>query len=96
MALSSAGLGSKLQQPDGGAGSNTIGENSSSTQRWNDVPRETMDEVSSHGSLDLPTIGEAALKIVPSHSRIPLWNGLRADSEEKHVAREDVEHCRGG
>jgi len=27
--------------------------NSSSTQRWNDVPRWTMDEVSSHVRLDL-------------------------------------------
>ena len=27
-----------------------------STQRWNDVPRGTMDEVSSHVRLDLPTI----------------------------------------
>jgi hypothetical protein len=31
------------------------GENSSSTKRWNNVPRGTMDEVSSHVRLDLPT-----------------------------------------
>ena len=31
-------------------GSNTIGENSSSTHRWKDVPRGTMDEVSSHSA----------------------------------------------
>ena len=36
------------------AGSNTIGEHSSSTERWNDVPRGTMDEVSSYVRLDLP------------------------------------------
>ena len=39
-----------------GAGSDAIGENSSSTQRWNDVPRGTMDEVSSYVRLDLPSI----------------------------------------
>ena len=31
-----------------------MGGNSSSTERWNDVPRGTMDEVSSFGRLDLP------------------------------------------
>ena len=41
---------------DSRAGSNPIGENSSSTQRWNDVPRGTMDEVSSHVRLDLPSL----------------------------------------
>ena len=38
------------------AGSNPIGGNSSSTERWNDVPRGTMDEVSSHVRLDLPFV----------------------------------------
>ena len=33
-----------------------IGGKSSSTQRWNDVPRGTMDEVSSHVRLDLPFV----------------------------------------
>ena len=37
-------------------GSITIGENSSSTERWNDVPRGTMDEVSSFVRLDLPFV----------------------------------------
>ena len=36
------------------AGSNAIGENSSSTTWWKDVPRGTMDEVSSQVRLDLP------------------------------------------
>src|SRR5215467_1134810 len=49
MALSSAGPGNRpRQQHESPAGSNPIGENSSSTKRWNDVPRGTMDEVSSH------------------------------------------------
>ena len=34
----------------------TIGGNSKSTQRWKDVPRGTMDEVSSCGRLDLPLL----------------------------------------
>ena len=38
------------------AGSNLIGGNSSSTTRWNDVPRGTMEEVSSHVRLDLSRI----------------------------------------
>ena len=33
------------------SGSITIGEHSRSTERWNDVPRGTMDEVSSFGRL---------------------------------------------
>ena len=32
------------------------GRHSSSTERWNDVPRGTMDEVSSHVCLDLPFV----------------------------------------
>jgi hypothetical protein len=50
-----------------------------------------MDEVSSHVGLDLPAIGKAAAKIAPPHSRIPLWKGLCADSEEKHVLASDVD-----
>jgi hypothetical protein len=38
------------------AASNPIGGNSNSTERWNDVPRGTMDEVSSHVRLDLPFV----------------------------------------
>jgi transposase len=37
-------------------GSNAIGGNSSSTERWNDVPRGTMDEVSSHVRLNPPSV----------------------------------------
>ena len=48
---------SKSQQPhETRTGSNPIGGNSSSTERWNDVPRGTMDEVSSHVRLDLPSL----------------------------------------
>ncbi len=40
-------------QHESRAGSHPIGGNSSSTERWNDVPRGTMDEVSSHFRSDL-------------------------------------------
>ena len=49
--LSSAGPG-KSQRHESRAGPNAIGGNSSSTERWNDVPRGTMDEVRSHVRLD--------------------------------------------
>ena len=47
MAPSSAGP-RKPQRLNGSAGSIAIGEHLSSTERWNDVPRGTMDEVSSY------------------------------------------------
>ena len=50
------GVGKKPQQHESRAGSNPIGENSNSTERWNDVPRGTMDEVRSHVRLDLPSL----------------------------------------
>src|SRR5262249_8512314 len=43
----------KSQQLEICAGSNAIGGNRGSTQRWNDVPRGTMDEVSSFVRLNL-------------------------------------------
>ena len=49
----SAGPG-KSQRHKSGAGSNAIGGNASSTERWNDVPRGTTDEVRSYVRLDLP------------------------------------------
>ena len=44
------------QQHENRAASNPIEGHSSSTERWNDVPRGTMDEVSSHVDLDLPFV----------------------------------------
>ena len=35
--------------------------------------------------------GKAAPKIVPPHSRIPCWNGLGADSEEKREPAGDID-----
>jgi hypothetical protein len=51
---------------------NLTGEHSSSTERWNDVPRGTTDEVSSYVRLDLPSLdGKADQKIVPPRLRNP-------------------------
>ena len=62
----------KSQRPESRAGSNAIGGNSSSTERWNDVPRGTMDEVRSHVRLDhRSSDGKAAPKIAPLRPRIP-------------------------
>ena len=56
-ALSSAGPGNKPRQwHENRAGSNPIEGNSNSIERWNDVPRGTTDEVSSHVRLDLPFV----------------------------------------
>ncbi len=64
----------------------------SSTERWNDVPRGTMDEVRSYVRLDLPLVcGKAVQKIVPPHLRIPSWKGLGADSGEKHELASGVD-----
>src|SRR5271155_3541822 len=51
MAPSSAGPGRPWPH-DNRRGSNLTGEQSSSTKRWNDVPRGTMDEVSSYVRLE--------------------------------------------
>jgi transposase len=55
-APNSGGRGKKSRRHESRAGSDAIGENSSSAERWNDVPRGTMDEVSSLIRLDLPLI----------------------------------------
>ena len=80
----------KLQRHEARSGSNGLGENSSSTKRWNDVPRGTMDEVSSHVRWDLPS-GKVAPKIVPLPSSDPMTEGPGADSEEKRVLASDLD-----
>jgi hypothetical protein len=61
----------------------------SSTARWNDVPRGTMDEVRSYVRLDLPSgDGKADPKIVPPRSRIPYWKGLLRRVRREARARE--------
>jgi hypothetical protein len=54
-APNSAGPERPYLQHDNHDRSIPIGGSSSSTQRWNGVPRGTMDEVSPLGRLDLPT-----------------------------------------
>jgi hypothetical protein len=53
------------QQHESRSGSNPIGEDSRSTQQWKDVPRGTMDEVSSHVRLNLPVQTEFKLTTRP-------------------------------
>src|SRR5580704_5917876 len=50
----SSGRRGKSQRHESRAGSNAIGGNLHSNEPWKDVPRATMDEVSSHVCLDLP------------------------------------------
>ena len=53
-AIVAAGPGNRSRQQHDNHERSEIGGNSSSTLRWKDVPRGTMDEVSSHVRLDLP------------------------------------------
>src|SRR6516162_11519592 len=62
MALSSDGPEKLLQREDR-SGLNAIGGNPSSTKRWNNVPRGTMDEVSSYVRLDLPTTARPPIRL---------------------------------
>ena len=62
------------------------------TNERNDVPRGTMNDVSSHIRLDPPfSDGKAAAKIAPPRPRIPWWKGLGADSEEKREPVSDID-----
>ena len=65
----------------------------SSTERWNDVPRGTMDEVRSYVRLDLPFVRPARplnrlfrLVFETHHGR-----ALGADSGEKHEPASDLD-----
>src|SRR3974377_471331 len=90
-APSSAGPGKRLQQYEN-TRSHPIGENASSTARWNDVPCGTMDEVRSHVRLDLPSLWrQGRPKDCSPHSRIPYWKGPGAESEEKHEPASDID-----
>jgi hypothetical protein len=81
----------RQQQHENRAASNPIGGNSNSTERWNDVPRGTMDEVSSRVRLD-PAVTVRSWQrlfrlVLESHDgRAP-----GADSEEKHEPVSDIE-----
>ena len=95
-ALSSAGPG-KPQQHDNRAGSNAIGGNSSSTQRWNGVPRGTMDEVSSHVRLDLPSNRRQGRgKDCSTSSSNPIMEGPWCRFRREARARERHRHRSGG
>ena len=81
----------KPQQHDNRAGSNSIGGHSSSTERWNDVPRGTTDEVRSHVRLDLSSVGRQGRPLDCSTSSSNLiMEGPCADSEEKREPAGDI------
>jgi hypothetical protein len=65
-------------------------QNPSSTKRWNDVPRGTTDEVSSHVRLDLPLLRRPGRPLDCSASSSKFHDG-RAVSEEKHEPASDVD-----
>ena len=72
-----------------------IGGNPSSTLRWNDVPRGTMDEVSSLSRLDLPfACWQGRPKDCSASSSNPMMEGPWADSEEKHEPVSDIDTLR--
>src|SRR6516164_8291410 len=90
MAPASNGPGRRRQR-ECRAGSTTTGETLSSTARWNDVPRGTMDEVSSHVRLDLPLTARPPERLLhpvfePHHGR-----ASGADSGEKHEPAGDTD-----
>src|SRR5215813_2750218 len=94
MVPSSGGSGSPpRQQHENRSGSNPIGENSRSTQQWKDVPRGTMDEVSSHVRLSLPFKLTARPRqrlfyfVLESHD----GRAAGADSEEKREPVSDID-----
>src|SRR5450830_1548709 len=95
MALSSVGPGNKpRQQHENRAGLNPIGENPSSTEPWNDVPRGTMDEVSSHVRLDLPLVKrQGRARDCSASSSNPIMEGPWCRFRREARARERHRHC---
>jgi len=62
------------------------------TDGRNDVPRETMDEVSSYVRLDLPSVRrQGRPKDCSTSSSKPCWKGLSAESEEKREPASDID-----
>ena len=79
------------------AGSNRIGGHSSSTERWNDVPRGTMDEVSSYVRLDLLSARrQGRPKDCSAPSSNPMMEGPWCRFRREARARERHRHCSGG
>ena len=85
------------QQHDSREGSNPIGGNSSSTPRWNDVPRGTMDEVRSCVRLDLPfNLRQGRLIDCSASSSNPMMERPWCRFRREARARERHRHCSGG
>ena len=74
-----------------------IGGNSSSTERWNDVPRGTMDGVSSYVRLDLPSVWRQGREIdCSASSSTPMMEGPWCRFRREARARERHRYCSGG
>ena len=63
----------------------------SSADGWNDVPRGTMGEASRLSLGPAVRLTARTSKIVPPRLRIPSWEGLSADPEEKHEPVSDID-----
>src|SRR6476620_10001201 len=95
-APSSAGPG-KSRRRKGRAGLNAIGGHSSSAERWNDVPRGTMDEVSSYVRLDLLSARQQGRpKDCSTSSSNPMMEGPWCRFRREARARKRHRHCGGG
>ena len=95
MAPSSSGPG-RPQWHERRTAPHAIGEHSSSTARWNDVPRGTMDEVSSFVRLDLPSLWRQGRHLdCSASSSNPIMEGpwcrfrREARARERHRHRSD-------
>ena len=75
-------------QHENRARSNPIGGNSSSTQWWKDVPRGTMDQVSPHVRLNLPSVTEGRGKDCSASSSNPMMEGPWCRFRREARARE--------
>jgi hypothetical protein len=93
MALNFVGPGKSCHPPpDRKLGFSSNNRNSEFRRRRIDVPRGTMDGVSSLGSCTgrAPPHDQDASQIVPPHLLIPCWESQRADPEEKRGPASDI------
>ena len=96
MAPSSSGPG-RPQWHERRTAPHAIGEHSSSTPRWNDVPRGTMDEVSSFVRLDLPSLWRQGRHLdCSASSSNPIMEGPWCRFRREARARERHRHRSGG
>jgi hypothetical protein len=92
---SSAGPG-RSRPHDNSQGIKLTGEHTSSTAWWNDVPRGTMDEVSSYVRLNLPFVWQGRPKDCSTSSSNPMMEGPWCRVRREARARERRRNCSGG